>query len=368
MARAVDNVFRSRYAMLCNLQRSSEAAALQRVSLMAGGMSALTAAIAAAADLLREVGVQPRVSRLEARADYMELAYVVQDFEHASTTPTAQQCAGEESATVHGNILLLNLNPSSPMADPSGARGYREVDVSIAARAVESVLASRASCPLVVLVVDCTIETSERRLDSLLCALSDALRSGRLLIVLSKSYQKYATFGLAKVCVGVNYCIYDEVSIAASDEEGNELKAKEEEEVSDASAVARCAAHVRNYARELAWHTLEECQFLTHLLKHTPDTELELVRVFVSCASYSTLHCPPTLSFSLLFPLCPLLMASVPQVSRAAAGAEYVHEHCWPSSAPLDAFAPTLPFLVKGKPTARYAFEDCELVGGVSVM
>ncbi len=103
------------------------------------------------------------------------------------------------------------------------------------------------------LVLDITIETADGLLEAVLAALLPLLCAGSLHVVLSKSFQKYGSLGLAKLTAGASWLI------AAH---------------GHAQHMHRALLAMND---ALEWARSDDCQFLTMLLECVPDMETRFI-------------------------------------------------------------------------------------------
>ncbi|SFV05653.1 hypothetical protein [Pseudoduganella namucuonensis] len=155
-------------------------------------------------------------------------------------------------------IRIAPLNPSRPwMKEDDSANSW---DAEKLIGRMEAWLGAGkmdAGSPAV-LVLDTTIEQRKPEgrsdLEAVLTRLRPHIDSGRLKIVLCKSYQKYTSLGSAKIMAGG-------VTVIARD---------------DAKTRA-AAAKLRKAERDLGWMGNDESQLLTHFMTHAHASELETI-------------------------------------------------------------------------------------------
>ena len=145
------------------------------------------------------------------------------------------------------------------------------------------------------MLLDITIETADGLLRAVLAALAPLVSAGRLRVILAKSFQKYATLGLAKVTAGAAWLL-------AAPGQADDIRHQ-----------------LQTMQAALDWASADDCQLLAPLLLHCPDMELRFI-------------------------------------ARANANASAAHA-LWPSRVPGDRQVEGLPFVLKDKAAARWAFE-----------
>jgi len=135
----------------------------------------------------------------------------------------------------------------------------------------------REEC-MVSLIIDATIELKQDSLRLVLCDLIPYIESGSLLVLISKSHQKYATFGMAKVMSGCNLWLYNRNANYNSSNTNNDT-------------VSRFESVMSRLETALKWDQLEESQLMAHLLRFAGDQELAFVSRAAENAHFVSSFC-----------------------------------------------------------------------------
>lgn len=113
------------------------------------------------------------------------------------------------------------------------------------------------------LILDITIETSEKELADYLSDLEPFIESGKLNVFLCKSNQKYATLGSGKIMSG-NVSVFNN---------------------GDAKFSA-CIEHVTQEEKSLDIMNYDETQLMTHMLKYAQKSEITAITQAAENAEY----------------------------------------------------------------------------------
>jgi hypothetical protein len=150
-----------------------------------------------------------------------------------------------------GNVVVANLNPSTPTEPPSTVENVIEH--------VVGKLGAVADAKPINFVLDVTVEKGgdgdTTDLDKVFAnpAIKDAINAGKLNVVLCKSYQKYATFGTGKVMAG-------NVTV-----------------ISKGSGFENGTKFVDESEQALDFMNNDESQLMTHMVEHSAKQEVEML-------------------------------------------------------------------------------------------
>ena len=197
---------------------------VQTEQMRGSGMDALSAAISYAKETHKS-----QLQQLDGELNYFEVPMIVKK-------------AGIESPSDQP-IIVTGLNPSTTVGENDHTKLVKEV---------------KSKCEKfenVTLVLDATLQKSEKELESVLSQFKEEIENGKLNILLCQSYQKYPSLGLGKVKAG---------GIMAINNGKTPWDA--------------CNKQINDAASSMGKLEKPEAQLMMHILKHANDSEIGLLQ------------------------------------------------------------------------------------------
>jgi len=226
--------------------------------LVTSGMNALAEGLHAAQAIANSGDFESLTDRQDgSRPDYFEVRELL-------TKMSDPAHSGQEKA----KILVTTLNPSTPQKVSAGDDEHHW-DPSRMVAAVHERM-KKESLPIV-LVLDTTLEKKgkgeESDLAEVMKAFEADIESGKLKLILCKSYQKYTSLLAAKIMAG-----------------GVSIVAKQD---ADTQKGIDLLAEIE---RELEWIETDDSQFLTHSLRYSDQDEMILLEQAAANAEFIHSH------------------------------------------------------------------------------
>ncbi len=220
------------------------------IGLESSGMGALTTAYAGALDDSRQnrrviyVGDEQEDDPIGSRSEYFELPKNLVSY-----------LSLQDDNNNHSVILAAILNPSTP-------KGRYDM-----AHIVKVVKKYRTGERIVTLIIDITVEISKEpdgQLNEIIDGLKKELESGKLNIVLAKSFQKYSSLGSAKIMSGMVMAI-----------NSNHL-----------GKFDNSIQLIKDVADNNKFYELDENQLMMYYLKNVSDFEIKLINKAAANATF----------------------------------------------------------------------------------